>query len=210
MTDIYLVKGNISVALSPSGRVEETLSNSLYIKERGVSPRYRNLSKEKTGSTFGSDRNFRSATGTCQTYYAILSVSGVWDNSAGTGTNYWDGGSFSFKTITLGSVGTLNDNDRLWIDYESASGDTIVTDAGLVRDNYIITGNLVSNADGNIQDKKDNLKHIFLAGGSVALTYPSQNDSVNVFPTRITFVQNAGELEQEEVMMEAVFGYSKL
>jgi len=209
MADLYLVKDSTSVNLSPSGRVEETMTNDLYAKERGIGRNRRNRSKEETQDSWSTVRKFVAATGTCQTRYPILSVTAVWDNGAGTGTNYYTGGSFSFKTITLGSVGSLNDGDTLYIDYIGSSGDTIVVDSGRVRDNYLITGNLVSDANGSIASKKGDLKTIFNSGGNVALTYPSQNSSVNVFPTRMTFVENAGEIEQAEVMMEAIFGYDK-
>ena len=206
MASLYLVKDNLSVNLGPSGRIEETLTNDLFAAERGISPRLRNRILKKTSG----DRDFSSATGACMTRYAIQSITGVFDNSGGTGTNYYTGGSFSWKTVYLGNVTGLHDGDTLWVTYVGKSGDTIVVDSGKVRDNYIITGNLVSDANGSMQTKKDNLRTIFLGGGNVALTYPTQNNSVNVFPTRLTFVENAGEINQSEIFLEAVFGHNKV
>ena len=212
MTDLYIVKDNISVALSPSARVEETLTNDLYIKGKGMTRGRRDRLKEVTKNQGSTIRVFQSADSTCRTKYPILEMTAVWNNNAGTGPNYYTGGSFNFKTITLGNAGAspaLVNNQTVYIDYTGASGDTIVVDTGMVKDNYLITGNLVSNAEGSVQDKKDDIKYIFKAGGNVTLTYPSQDNSVNVFPTRITFVQNAGELEQAELILEAIFGYDK-
>jgi len=205
---IYLVKDNITVDLSPTARVEEQLVNDLFVADRGISPSKRNETSEATQKyplVHSAIRNYNASTHSVITSYPIYSVTGVFNNAAHTGTNYYlSGGSFDFKTITLGTWSGLDDGDRMWISYVGKSGDTIAVDAGKVRNTYVITGNLISNSEGSLETKKDFLRDIFNLGGNVALTFPSQNDSQNIFPTRLTFVNNAGECEQSELIMEAV------
>ena len=66
-------------------------------------------------------------------YPEIVSVSGVYDNASGTGTNYYTGGSFNALTgvLTLGSAMLLTDTpyvDYVYRSYSDAQGD--YTDMG--------------------------------------------------------------------------------